>query len=329
MQTDSDHASYEKVFLARLVSVVAVGWLLVAALPWLCPSWWLGDLVANLRVQLVIAGFVVLAVTLFTRRWKTLAVVAAACLYHSSWFLLTGPISEADPSASTSITVMAANVYTGNTNFDEIEQLFRDSQADVIVVSELSFGLARALHESFVDEYPHVAEFPADRGNFGMGLYSRLPLQETSIEFLNGDTVPTIFADVEADGHVVHLVGVHTLPPLGGRMFEHRNQHLQQIANRVQQRKEASENVSAVVLGDFNLTPWSPVFHRFLADANLNQAIQGNRLQPTWYRWPVFPFGLVLDHVLLSDDMQCVTRTIEPSAGSDHCFVTVQAGFLR
>lgn len=309
--------------------LVTAAWLLVAVLPLLFPAWWFGDLVANLRVQLVLAGFVVLIALLFRRSWKVLAVVIAACAYHSSWFVVTGPTSMAAPSAPTSITVMAANVYTGNTNYKEIERLFRDSQADVIVVSELSFGLGLALNESFTQDYPHMVEFPADRGNFGMGVYSKLPLQNASVEFLNGDTVPTIFADVEADGHTVQVVGVHTLPPMGKRAFEHRNRHLQSVAGFVQRRKEAFPEMAVIVLGDFNLTPWSPVFHQLLDDADLNQTVQGNRLQPTWYRWPVFPFGLVLDHVLLSGDLQCVTRTIGPSAGSDHRFVTVEASFRQ
>jgi len=45
---------------------------------------------------------------------------------------------------------------------------------------------------------------------------------------------------------------------------------------------------------------------------------------PTWYRWPSFPFGLVLDHCLISKNVKCVSHEVGPDTGSDHRSVTVE-----
>ena len=72
-------------------------------------------------------------------------------------------------------------------------------------------------------------------------------------------------------------------------------------------------------MGDLNLTPWSPLFGQFTSSAKLQRAKQGLGIQPTWYaRGSLFPFGLVLDHVLIDSSLTCVDVHIGPLTGSDH-----------
>lgn len=314
---------------SRIFLIVTACYFFVALLPVILPSWWFADLLANLRVQLVIAAVPLLIGLFLSHCRKTLFLLIMLTIYHVSWFVSPARTSTINATLPTAVTVMAANVFTGNQKYDEIERQFRDSNCDVIVVSELSFGLAKHLGDSFVTDYPHFVEFPADRGNFGIGMYSRLSLTNASVEFLTGDSIPTVIADVHANDRTFHIVGVHTLPPVGKRAFEHRNRHLKLIADHVRKQKTDNADSAVVVMGDLNLTPWSPFFATFLSDARLSQATQGGQLQPTWYRWQAFPFGLVLDHVLLSDELQCVSRTVGEPAGSDHRFVTVEVGLNR
>ncbi|MEP3481270.1 MAG: endonuclease/exonuclease/phosphatase family protein [Fuerstiella sp.] len=313
-------------FLSRFFQLIASGYLCVAILPVILPSWWLADLLANLRVQLVIAAAPVLLGLCTRRSWKIALCLIALSVYHSSWLVSPSSLSLPDTTAGQTITVMAANVWTGNQKYEVIERQIQESKCDVVMISELSFGLANFLRKGFTKDFPYHVEFPADRGNFGIGMYSRFPLENASVQFLTDDSVPTVFADVQVKERRFHLVGVHTLPPMGKRLFDHRNRHLQRVADHVRKLNTDDTDYGIIVLGDLNLTPWSPVFTTFLNDARLNQAVGGSRLQPTWYRWPLFPFGLVLDHVLLSQNLTCVSHEIGESAGSDHRFVTVEVG---
>lgn len=324
-ESDSDSTSSPHRW-AGMMLFIAAGYLLVAVLPLVVPNWWFADLLANLRVQLVIAAGLLLLGLFMTRCWKTVFPLIVLTLYHVSWFVNPTLVSAMDANSSTAITVMAANVFTGNQQFELIERQFRDSDCDVVVVSELSFELVQYFRRGFTKDYPYHLEAPADRGNFGIGIYSRAPLENASIEYLLNDSIPTVFADVRVNGNSFHIVGVHTLPPMGMQMFEHRNRHLQLVADHVRKRQKANAEQAVIVMGDLNLTPWSPIFQRFLNSGHLRQAVDGNMLQPTWYHWPIFPFGLVLDHVLLSDKLVCGSRTIGKFAGSDHRFVTVEVG---
>lgn len=326
----SDRPSWPRRCAGSFVIITAC-YLAVALLPIIVPRWWFADLLANLRIQLLIAVVPLSCGLLscglfFGRCWKTLLLLILLSMHHISWVISPAATSRVDATVPKAITVMAANVFTGNQNYEEIERQFRNSDCDVVVISELSFGLSRHLSQGFAKDYPHFTEFPADRGNFGIGMYSRLPLTNASVEFLTDDSIPTVIADVQANGKDFHIVGVHTLPPIGNTMFQHRNRHLKLIADHVQHQMEVDSNAAVIVMGDLNLTPWSPFFAEFLSDANLSQATQGGQLRPTWYRWPLFPFGLVLDHVLLSDQLICISRTIGKPAGSDHRFVTVEVG---
>ena len=71
------------------------------------------------------------------------------------------------------------------------------------------------------------------------------------------------------------------------------------------------------LLGDLNLTPYSPPFHRLLADGRLRDAMQGRGWQPTW-RASFWPLALRIDHVLVSSGVCVEEATVGPAVGSDH-----------
>ena len=63
-----------------------------------------------------------------------------------------------------------------------------------------------------------------------------------------------------------------------------------------------------IVMGDLNLTPWSPLFSDFETSTELTRAGRGYGLTLIWYaRVETFAMGLVLDHCLISDDLRCVS----------------------
>jgi endonuclease/exonuclease/phosphatase (EEP) superfamily protein YafD len=74
---------------------------------------------------------------------------------------------------------------------------------------------------------------------------------------------------------------------------------------------------AAVALGDLNLTPYSPVFPRFLAAAGLRDALDGVRWQPTWQAG-FWPLALRIDHVLVSPGLCVEHAEVGAPIGSDH-----------
>ena len=299
-------------------------------LPLFARHWWVGDLIANLRVQLIIGMLGATLLLLITRRWRMMLVVTALTLWQSTALhsaFQTADTSEQSSSAVDSATaaqdepglrVFLANVLTRNQQHDQIIAQIRAANPDVIAILELSSVLEASLHREFSLTHKHFVSESQDDGNFGIGLWSRYALSDARVFHLNAPILPSIEADIELPSCTIHVMATHPLPPIGGRNFGHRNQHLALLAQRVQKQRQVEPTHPVILLGDLNLTPWSPLFEDFLALTGLQNAAKGRGLQPTWYRWPAFPFGLLLDHGLHSRDLRCDRRAILAANGSDH-----------
>ena len=313
-----------------------VDWLagLVAACSILTMSarhWWVADVIANLRVQLIISLLGVILLLLIMRRWRIMVVVSALTLWQAtalhSAFRTAGSTSEQSLFGGDAGTVAGdeqrlrvflANVLTRNQHHDQIIAQIHAADPDVIAILELSSALEDSLQREFSSTHAYSVSESQDDGNFGIGLWSRYPLSHERVFHLNAPILPSIEADIQGPSRTIRFIATHSLPPIGARNFGHRNQHLALLAQRVRKQQQVTPSCSQILLGDLNLTPWSPLFEDLLAATGLQNAAAGRGLQPTWYRWPVFPFGLLLDHGLHSRDLRCDRRSILAANGSDH-----------
>ena len=302
--------------LSRFATGVLCGATLLSLL---ARHWWLSDLLANLRMQLLIGcGAVFVPAALLRRSRMAFLLIACSC-WHISHLRSSALVPVADNRPAI-ITVTTANVLTVNQRHEEIAAELLRSDADVIAVIELSSSLQEHLSGSFSQTYPWQRVMPQDRGNFGIGLYSRIPFESADFISFNSTALTSIAAEIRRDGQSLHLIATHTLPPMGPGSFQHRNEHLQQVAERVNELRRKQPESHAIVMGDLNLTPWSPVYGDFLKQAELRSAPHG--LTPTWYRFRSFPFGLILDHVLSTSNLACSEYRVGSDVGSDHRFVT-------
>lgn len=311
--------------VVTLVRVVVVLSCIASFLTLFAKSWWVADLCANLRLQWMLAiacGAIVFAIS---RRWKMVAIcLLVVCLHLPTVISSYGnaPSRPAD-SAAADFSVATFNVLTSNQNYEAIERQLMESNADIVAIVELSDGLERHLAGNFAKHYPWSRTEVPRGGNFGIGLYSKHEWRTANVFRLNDPRLPSIDASLTIKGTPVYFVATHTLPPIGEYGFLHRNRHLELLANRINQRKTngSVDGEAVVVVGDFNLTPWSPHFDAFCNQAQL--ARNGQGIQPTWYALPAFPFGLVLDHVLTSPNLNYTSHQISSGVGSDHRMVTV------
>ncbi len=265
------------------------------------------------------------------RRWRILFVVTVLTVWQAtalrSAFQADGIETDQSSLAVDSATaaedkqrlrVFLSNVLTRNQHHDQVIAQIRDADPDVIAILELSSTLERALDREFSSTHEYFVSESQDDGNFGIGLWSRYPLSHSHVFHLNAPILPSIEADIQLPSCTVHVIATHPLPPVGARNFGHRNQHLALLAQRIRKQQQVESARSMILLGDLNLTPWSPLFGDFLTSTGLQNAAAGRGLQPTWYRWNAFPFGLILDHGLHSQDLRCDRRVILEANGSDH-----------
>lgn len=317
-------------FAHRIVSVSTAALTIVIAttiVGFFARHHWVADIFTNLRVQQVIGLLGIGAILAIGRRWKWLVVAMVLLCVHGPWF--SGALGRAISGdtegvpGQAELVVMTANVLTSNGQHDAVLKQIESANADVFAILELGTPLQQRLEKEIATAYPHRVTIPQDGGNFGIGLYSRYPMSNVESFSTNEESIPSISATVESDSTSWRVIATHPLPPIGASGFHSRNEHLQILADRVAEFRRVASNTPVIVMGDFNLTPWSPLFIDFESSSGLKLAGGDNQIVPTWYTQPMFPFGLVLDHVFISDDLRCVGREIGRDIGSDHRAVVV------
>lgn len=306
------------------VSVLAVILSTLATLP--ARHFWLSDLFANLRVQQVIAIAFAIVASLVGRQ-RLLTILAVVCLVIHIVPMAPQVITVQDVAkpVDNPIRLMMVNVLTTNRSPEKVLTEIQTVDPDVVAILELGSPLQKRLDDQLASTYPYSVTRAEDRGNFGIGLYSKNPLSHIDVFQLN-EEIKSI--EVRCNGY--RLIATHPLPPMGSRRYRSRNDHLRLLAARIRRSRTESPDTPIVVMGDLNLTPWSPLFRDFERDAGLIRARCGGAIRPTWYaRGSSFPFGLVLDHVLVGQSLRCLEYRVGPEIGSDHRSVSVTVGIQR
>lgn len=192
---------------------------------------------------------------------------------------------------------------------------------DIILLQEMSPYMANALaplldKRNTVYPYKIVASRP---GAFGMAILSRHPLRDIQRASFSASAPEHTMATVTlADGQLLRLYETHTLPPLSSAYSSIRNDELMQLADIIATDPEPQK----VLLGDFNITPYSAWFRDTESRSGLHSTMRGLGLHSlrdgTWPTFLPALFRIPIDHLLVSPHITVIKRYVGPDLGSDH-----------
>jgi endonuclease/exonuclease/phosphatase (EEP) superfamily protein YafD len=267
------------------------------------------ELFSHFRLQYLAVSLLLLIVFAGLRHpaYSALLVVAAVlnASYVVPWYFGDTPSKDA-----AALKLMHANILSRNEQHGRLLEFIAAEQPDLVFLQEVSpewLGSIEALGE----DYPFSYTQPR-HDNFGIALFSRLPLDSVSHVDSAPLDYPTIVATLNVDGTLLTLINTHPTIPLTKEGFEARNEQLQSVA------EIANAAAGAVILsGDFNTSMWSPAYRTLLETTGLRDARRGAGILPTW---PTFiPFAMIpIDHALVSDDIDVVNIEVGARVGSDH-----------
>lgn len=305
----------------RLPSIAAGGLALATGAGFLGAWWWVLDLFVHFRPHLAAAG-VVLAVAALALRRRSAAVAAAALaavnLVPVLPYLSLAPAHAAAPPAN--LRVLTFNLHGESTDPAALAALVEAENPDIVVLTELPRDM-RAIHAAIGRRLPH--RFVALRyTSFDIGLFSRWRLGAARVDRSVERSFPVVYADVCNDAAwdgCLRVVALHASRPFRrapGGYIDARPWQDGQLALAEQYAAGAPDG-RAIVVGDLNLTPWSPRFAALLDRAGLHDTARGRRLSATW--GSRLPFvGLMIDHVLAGRAVAAVDSRVGPDLGSDH-----------
>ena len=313
---DSKPKRVSALTLTGLLEVTAGLLCLASVTGFLGRLWWLFELPSHFRLQLAFALGLLAVVWSVRRRWPMAVVCGALALVNASLVLsLFWPAGKNLPQSGPRLRLVSLNVNTANQRTDLVLDFLRKTDADVILLMEVDDRWMNGL-SPLNALYAHRVSAPRE-DNFGIVLFSRLPLTNSSIVELGGADVPSIATDIDWAGQVFFLLGTHPLPPGSSEYARQRNGQFKNIAALVCQQSRP-----AIVLGDLNVTPWSPYFSNLLKTGGLINTSQGLGLYnswPSWFSWA----GIPIDHCLVTPSWSVRSKRLGPQVGSDHLPVII------
>lgn len=212
------------------------------------------------------------------------------------------------------VSLLTANVYMPNENFEGLKKLIELKKPDLILLLECDEKWSNAVEPIIKETYPYQVTRPLPN-TYGILFYSKYKLHEAEVRFIVEDDVPSIHAAIELQsGRKVQFFGIHPRPPAPGeneRSLE-RDAELIKVGRLVK-----ASNLPCIVAGDLNDVAWSHTTRLFTRISGLLDPRIGRGFFNTFHaklpllRWP-------LDHVFL--DYHFKVRKIQrlESFESDH-----------
>ncbi len=305
-------------FLRRILSLFEIAVLLAAfgtLMKFFAGIWWFADLWSHFTVQYAVILTVGIFALIAMGKKKTFGVIFPLWIFNIGqlafvcWIPAAPPIAEP---AGEPLRLVTFNVLTGNSNYAGVRKWLEDSDADVIGLLEISRTWKEEL-KPLSEKYPHIF-FQPRMDNFGIGIMSRIPIENVEVIHFPPAAIPTL----DIDFGDFRLLLTHPIPPMTGKRAEERDQQLAKVGEKV-----LSTEIPTLLAGDFKQTPWSPRFRKLLKETGLRNAASGQGLAPTWHIFPGFMGGVVIDHVLHTPGITVLERDVGPYLGSDHRPVVV------
>jgi len=207
--------------------------------------------------------------------------------------------------------IYSANLHKDNDDLTKLNSEIKGIDPDILLLLEVTPVHFNQL-QSLIQIYPYHTEKRSFGGpDIGFVFLSKFPILDSSVTQLSAVCNFVLEARIEINEKPVIFYGVHARRPDLGNYIERKNQFLW-LARHIK-----NQSLPVIVAGDFNATPYSPIFRELVDTTGLNDSREGFGWLPSW---PTYfpPLWIPIDHVLLTPGIQVLKRTTGSYIGSDH-----------
>jgi len=133
------------------------------------------------------------------------------------------------------------------------------------------------------------------------------------------------FCSDEGPARCLAMLALHAARPFGSESFQNREAQIRAAAERAAMiAGEGDIQGRVLLLGDFNLPPWSRLYREALETGGLKDVMAGGLPHSTWFS-TFGAAGLPIDHIWAGPAIKVTSTEIGPLSGSDH--LPVHAAF--
>lgn len=291
------------------------------------PAW---DLLAHFKPQFCLAlGLGCLALSVLRSR-KLRAVALLLLIINlvevAPWYLRLPamiqaviPASQArtNAAAPVSLKVLLANVLFGNRAVEPLQQLIETEAPDMVVLQEANEDQV-SLMSRFKATLPY--HFRARHLPYGLAVWSRYPISEPKFLLLGDQDLPSLSGNIHFGNRTVELFTTHLTSPVRKPAWQ-RNRQLADVAAYLRAHPETD-----LVLGDFNVSMWSPFYRRLEQQSGFRNCRRGFGVLPSWPAQLPALARIPIDHCLTSGSLKVRDMHLGPNVGSDHLPLIVSLG---
>jgi endonuclease/exonuclease/phosphatase (EEP) superfamily protein YafD len=286
---------------------------------------WLAELFSHFRLYYLLVQALLILTFLYGRRYLLVAVTLALAL-PNAWYV--GPYlspllrnSAAVAGQNSTVSLVGLNLNNRNTDYTRAREYLDSLSADVLVLQEYTPRWHADL-AYLREQYPYFMAHPRE-GAWGMAMFSRLPLKDQRVLNLSDMPAVNLFARIDLGGEEVEFYGVHLFAPTSKEPATMRRVQLERLASDM-----GAGASPRLVIGDLNVTPFSPYFADLLRDTGLTDARRAQGLQVTWPTYAI-PIWIPIDHCLADESVPVLDVRHGPDMGSDHYPLEVTVGHFN
>lgn len=300
----------------------AVAALLIASLvPHLAPSKKFSELLSHFELQYFLGSLLFLPLSWIAANYWSMAGAVFALAINSSGMISFYYAGWRRRVGRQPLKIALVNINHANSAYARFASWAKAQPLDVLVVQEVNQAWADALN-SLNQQYPFSIVLPRERGS-GIALYSRMPMESSSLELGEGDDRPGIQASLTIRNKIINIVSFHPRAPIRKGHFALRNRMLAAAAGHLQNMDSPK-----ICIGDFNTSPWSYYYRSFLRQTQLKDGRNARGLLPTWPTFLIFRWLMVpIDHCVISNDIRVVKMKTGEDIGSDHLPLMIDLKF--
>lgn len=261
-----------------------------------------------------------------------ITILAAGFIYQFAYQMPEIDSRAGEKQESRGVKIASFNKLYTNQNYSQIDNAIRKENPDIIAIIEQTDSDKKNL--AILKDYQYIADGGSkvySGKRVGVSIYSKLPLDVIKANPVEGlsNVEAKVDPDSEREGDEFVVLALHTAAPVTPKRFSSRSNQLDNLANYLNSHEQKDR---IVIMGDFNLTPWSPEYRQFSSKVpTIYNSAQGEGLKYTWDISKYSKLGVAglvvtnhIDHIFLSDSLDLKqSLTVGEKVGSDHSIVNV------
>jgi len=251
--------------------------------------------------------------------WYSQGILLAIFVFHTITLIKYTPlypikkITTSGKNSSKKISIISANIYQFNTEYNRFIDLIKENQPDIFLTMESNADWEKAL-QVLEKDYPFQHKITLEN-TYGMHFYSKIKVESAKTHFFVADDIPCIEAHLQTDdGYEFVFFGIHPPPPspTEEKTSKERDGDLLSVGKRVREIEKP-----VIVIGDFNNVAWSKSSILFRKISHLIDPRVGKAFVSTFhakYKLLRFPIDLMFH----SEDIFIKELKTLDQFGSDH-----------